>query len=429
MNKEILRLAFPNIVSNVTIPLVSAVDTMLMGHLSSSHLAALGIVSSVFLFLYGAVNFLRSGTTGISAQAFGANNKETLAFTLYRAILVALFLGLLLILLKTPIKAAAFYLLNIDSSLWHYASDYFDIRIYTAPAVFIIYVLTGWFFGLQNANYPLIITLVVNLANILLSYLFVVVFNLGITGAAYGTLIAQYLGLAVAIFLLLRYRGYFLKPILKQVLQKSALMRFFHLNKDIFIRTLMLTFSFTYFNSQAAKDGADFLALMVILLQFVIWYSYFIDGFANAAESLIGRYYGAKRWKKFYRALKAVFIWAFGFTLLFTLLYAFFTKELTMLYTNQARLIDLVVNYTPSLALMPLISFAAFVWDGVFVGMTATKAMRNSVTFATVLFIALYILGKQFIGVNALWISFLAFFFFRGVMQSFYFLKYKELLK
>ncbi len=429
MNSSILRLAIPNIVSNISIPLVSAVDTVLMGHLSTLHLAALGIVSMVFLFLYGTMNFLRSGTTGMAAQAFGVKDKSGISFTLYRALLVALILSFTLLLLKGPVKELSFYLLNIDKTLWEYASDYYDIRIATAPAVFMLYAITGWFFGLQNAYYPLWITVIVNISNIVLSYFFVAVFHWGIEGAAYGTLIAQYIGIVSAFLLLLRYKAFFIIPKVATLLQKEAILRFFQVNRDIFIRTLLLTFAFAYFNAQAAKEGPDILALMVLLLQFVIWFSYFIDGFANAAESLIGRYYGAKDWKKFYKVLKLLFLWAFGFTLLFTLLYIFFIEKLAALYTNQRSLIDAVSSYKISLALMPLLSFTAFIWDGIFIGMTATRAMRNSVTVATTLFVFIYFFASEHFAANALWLSFLGFFLFRGILQSYYFYRYKEHLK
>ncbi len=429
MNSSILRLAIPNIVSNISIPLVSAVDTVLMGHLSTLHLAALGIVSMVFLFLYGTMNFLRSGTTGMAAQAFGVKDKRGVSFTLYRALLVAGILSFTLLLLKEPIKEVSFYLLNIDKTLWKYASIYYDIRIATAPAVFMLYAIMGWFFGLQNAYFPLLITVIVNISNIILSYFFVAVFHWGIEGAAYGTLIAQYIGIVSAFLLLLRYKAFFITPKIATLLQKEAILRFFQVNRDIFIRTLLLTFAFAYFNAQAAKEGPDILALMVLLLQFVIWFSYFIDGFANAAESLIGRYYGSKDWKKFYKVLQLLFLWAFGFTLLFTFLYIFFTEEFAALYTNQKSLIDAVSSYKVSLALMPLLSFAAFIWDGVFIGMTATRAMRNSVTVATTLFIFIYSFANEHFAENALWLSFLGFFLFRGILQSYYFYRYKEHLK
>ena len=429
MNSSILRLAIPNIVSNISIPLVSAVDTVLMGHLSTLHLAALGIVSMVFLFLYGTMNFLRSGTTGMAAQAFGVKDKRGVSFTLYRALLVALIFAFTLLFLRDPIKEVSFYLLNIDKTLWEYASIYYDIRIATAPAVFILYAITGWLFGLQNAYYPLLITVIVNVSNIVLSYLFVVVFQWGIKGAAYGTLIAQYIGVVSALLLLLKYKVFFIAPKVATLLQKDAILRFFQVNRDIFIRTLLLTFAFAYFNAQAAKAGPDLLAVMVLLLQFVIWFSYFIDGFANAAESLIGRYYGAKDWEKFYKVLRLVFLWAIGFTLLFTLLYTLFTEDLASLYTNQKSLVDAISSYQISLAIMPLLSFTAFIWDGVFIGMTATRTMRNSVTVATILFVSVYSLTKEYFASNALWLSFLGFFLFRGVLQSYYFFRYREQLK
>jgi MATE family multidrug resistance protein len=428
MNQSILRLAVPNIISNISVPLVSAVDTMLMGHLSTLHLAALGIASMIFIFIYGIMNFLRSGTTGMSAQSFGAEDSKGVTYTLYRALLVAFLIGLAILLLQEPIKELSFYLLNIDSSYQEYASCYYDIRIATAPAVFLLYVLMGWFFGLQNALYPLLITLLVNGVNIALSYLLVVKLGWGIEGAAYGTLIAQYAGVVFALLLLLKYKERLFVPDMTELLQRSLLLRFFRVNSDIFIRTVMLTFAFGFFNAQAAKGGTQTLALMVLLPQFVLWFSYIIDGFANAAESLVGKYYGAKDWQRLDRVLKLIFIWGFGFAFLFTILYTFFTEELVSLYTNQSSLQLAIGSYIPYLALMPIFSFGAFLWDSVYIGMTASRAMRNSVTVATLLFVGLFYLSKSFNAELALWLTFLAFFLFRALLQSYLFWKYRYTL-
>jgi MATE family multidrug resistance protein len=429
MNRKILALAIPSIISNISVPLVSAVDTMLMGHLSASHLAALGIVSMIFLFLYGTMNFLRMGTTGITAQAYGQEANSAIAQTLYRALLVAFALGTLLLVFQELILYVSFYLMNIEQSYYAYAQSYFDIRIYTAPAVFMSYVLMGCFFGMQNALYPLWITLFINVLNIIISYYMVNTLNMSIEGAAYGTLISQYAGVILGFLLLLKYKQQLQRFKFSEILQGSELLRFLQVNREIFVRTLLLTFVFAFFYAQAAKDGEETLTVMILLLQFIVWFSYSLDGFANAAESLVGRYYGAKDWENYNKVILYLFYWGFGFTLLYMLVYGFLGNFILQLYTNQEEIIANTLPFMPYIILMPLLSFAAFIWDGIFIGMTATKALRNTIVFSTLFFLGLFYLTKGIDFSYALWINFLLFFLFRGVIQSWLFWKYSKNLK
>jgi len=274
MNLQILRLAIPNIISNISVPLISAVDTALMGHLGSSYLAALGIGAMIFVFIYGSFSFLRVGTTGIAAQAFGANDSKLIANTLSRAVVVAILVSLALILFKNYILEISVYLMNVEDIYYARVESYFNIRIYTAPAVMLQWAIMGWFFGMQNAIAPLLITLVVNIANILLSFYFVNTLGWGIDGAAYGTLISQYIGVVFGALLLLRYKERLSLIEIKETLDSYELIRFFTINRDIFIRTLFLTFSLGFLYSQAAKDSQGTLAVMVLLLQFMIWMAF-----------------------------------------------------------------------------------------------------------------------------------------------------------
>ena len=426
MNKKILALAIPNIISNISVPLVSAVDTILMGHLSSAHLAALGIVSMIFMFLYGTMNFLLMGTTGISAQALGRQDTRAISQTLYRALLVALLFAAGMILTQSLIADISFYLMNIEESYFAYAEQYFELRIWTAPAVFMLYALMGWYFGMQNALYPLLITLFINVVNIIFSYYFVNVLHMGIEGAAYGTIIAQYAGLILALLLLLKYKQklHFYK--LTEILQRNELGKFLHVNKEIFIRTMVLTFTFAFFYAQAAKDSEETLTVMILLLQFILWFAYSLDGFANAAESLVGKYYGAKDWESFYKVIRYLFAWGLGFTLLYMLIYGILGEMILHLYTNQQQIIENTLPFMPYVIIMPLLSFAAYIWDGIFIGMTATKALKNTILYATALFLALFYLTKGLGFAYALWINFLLFFLFRGALQTWMFYRRKE---
>lgn len=429
MNKKILALALPSILSNISNPLVSSVDTALMGHLDSLNLAALGAMSMVFMVIYGTFNFLRSGTTGISAQAYGANNVLLLSNTLYRALILAFILGVVLIILKDYIFNLAAYLMNVDNSYVNIAKRYFDIRIYTAPAILLSYVILGWYFAVQNAIYPLIVTILLNILNIIFSYYLVFIKNMGIDGVAYGTLIAQYIALLISFLMLFKYKRYFQHFNIKQIFIKSQILHLFKVNNDIFIRTLALTFAFAFLYSQAAKIGGDKLAIMVLLLQFIIWFAYSLDGFANAAESLVGKYYGAKDWSNFNKAIKYSLLWSFGLSVIYCLIYYYFAETILHLFTTQKNLLKNTIVFMPYIVIMPLFSFLAFIWDGIYIGMTATKAMRNSVLLSLLLYIGGFYLSKDYNFLYALWINFILFLLYRGLIQSILFYIYGKHLK
>jgi MATE family multidrug resistance protein len=429
MNKKILKLAIPNIISNISVPLLSAVDTILMGHISTLHLASLGLGSMIFVFLYGNFGFLRMGTTGITAQAYGEDDRSKISYTLYRAILLALLISLVLIISKDWLFDISSYLMNVDNTHIELVRSYFNIRIFAAVALFLQLAMFGWFFGMQNAMIPLYITIFINIINIAFSYYFVNILNLGIEGAAYGTIIAQYSGTILGFILLLKYKSTLTKLDLKQVINYNELKRFLNINRDIFIRTVALTFVLAFFYSQSAKNSQDTLAIMVLLLQFLIWFSFAVDGFANATESLVGRYYGAKDWMMFDKAIKYNFYWGGGFALVFSLIYFFGGEFILHIYTSDLDLIKKATPFIPAVALLPVISFFAFIYDGIFIGMTASKSMRDAVVVSMVLFLTLFHMVKTVNYEWALWGSFMMFFIFRGVIQWWMFKKNSYNLK
>jgi len=418
VNREILRLALPNILSNISVPLLSSVDTALMGHLSAAHLAALGASGMLFMFLYSNFGFLRMGTTGMTAQTLGAGDHRALSMVLARAILLALGLGGALWVFQVPLFDLGAWLLNMEPVYEPLAREYFVIRIWTAPAVLGLYVLTGFFFGMQNARYPLYMTLLVNLVNILFSLYFVRILGWGIAGAAWGTVAAQYAGLLYGLWFLRRYANRLMDMSLSKALFQGDWGRFFHVNRNIFIRTVALTFSLAFFYAQAATERERTLSVMVLMLQFMIWMSFAIDGFANAAESLTGRYYGAGDRGRFFRAVRLSLIWGGILALLFALIYSLAGGVILGLLTDQREVLDAAQPLLPLVGLLPLLGFAAFIYDGIFIGMTAVRAMRNAVILATLLYVAGFYILKTILPLSdALWISFMAFFFFRGMVQ------------
>ncbi len=423
MNKEILRLAIPNILSNISVPLLSTVDTALMGHQSSLHLAAVGIAAMIFNLIYWNFGFLRMGTTGMTAQAYGENNNSKLTNTLSRALFLSLAISIFLILFQEPIIRFIAYAMNIDQSYYPMVESYFDIRIFAAPATLALYVLFGWFFGVQNAIIPLMLTLFINAVNIALSYYFVNTLELGIEGVAYGTVIAQYSGVMLALIMIYRYKERLTSIQAKMIFNKTELLKFLNINKDIFIRTVALTFAFAFFYAQSAKEGEMTLAVTVILLQFLSWISFGIDGFAYAAESLVGKYFGAKNWKKFEQAIRYSFYWGFVLASFYALLYYFGGEWLLGIYTDKTDLIEATKPYLVWTIVMGFAGVAAFVWDGVFIGMTASRAMRDSVVLSLIIFIAVFYFVVQYHSLHLYWLSFILFLFVRGAIQSWMFYK------
>ncbi|MFK7774977.1 MAG: MATE family efflux transporter [Saprospiraceae bacterium] len=422
MNKEILRLAIPNIISNISIPLLSTVDTMLMGRLSEMHIGAVGVGAMIFNFIYWNFGFLRMGTTGITAQAFGKKDDSEIMQTLSRALLVALILAVMIFLLQIPFGKMSFYLMNISSDQYHLVEEYFYIRIWAAPATLGLFAMMGWFFGMQNAIFPLIITVFVNLVNILLSYFFVKTLNWDVAGVAWGTVIAQYAGIVLSFFLFYgKYKSYLAQFSQKAMLQIDALKQYLTINRDIFIRTFCLTFAFGFFYSQSSVAGETVLAANVILLQFLNWMSYGVDGFAFASESLVGKYAGAKDQTNLKKAIRLSFVWGMVLAVGFSLTYWIFGTELLFIFTDKENVIEASLPFLFWMIVFPVISTPCYIWDGVYIGLTASKAMRDTMLVALVIYILFYFLLKDGYGNHGLWAALLIFMGARGLIQWVYY--------
>ncbi len=418
MNKEILKLAVPNVISNLSIPFLSTVDTLLMGQLSALHLAAVGIATMIFNFFYWNFGFLRMGTTGMTAQAYGRKANKEYSLVLFRALFLAGIIALILILLNEYVLRSSSYLLNVEDSYSHLVARYFKIRIIAAPATLGLYAILGWYFGMQNAWIPMVVTILINVLNIVVSISMVKYWDMGIDGVAWGTVIAQYAGLLTAVLFLFRFKDKIIRVSWEELLHLDALGKFLDINKDIFLRTIGLTFAFAFFYSQSAKGGAVVLAVMVVLLQFLNWMSFFIDGFAYAAESLVGKYFGANNKVKLDRAVNYSLVWGAGLALVFSLVYYVFGDYILHIFTNDVAVITKADSLMKWTILMPIAGFLAYIWDGIFIGMTKAKAMRNSMLLSLTIYLILF----YTVPLNTMdwfWISFLIFLLSRGVIQSF----------
>ena len=404
INKQIYRLALPNIISNFSIPLLGAVDTALMGRLESEHyLGAVGIGSVIFSFIYWGFGFLRMATTGLTAQAFGEKDLQECGRLLLRAICIGITSSLLLLIFQWQLIALSFRLIDASPDVEHLARIYFHIRIYAAPATLCLHAFHGVFLGLQNARYPMLLTIVVNLVNIILNLVFVRLLDMKVEGIALATVIAQYVGLFVAVQLFSRYyRGILPKWNLREILAFSKLKWFLNISADIFIRTCCLVFSHAVFTAKSAVLSDTFLAINTILLQFISILSFAIDGLAFAAESLIGKYKGADDLQNLKRTTRFIFLWAFLFAGVIMLIFVFFGKQLLYVFTDQISLIEHAEVYLIWVIIAPVINVAAYIWDGIFLGATASRALRNSVIVSTLLYLSAVYLLMPF-GNHGLW--------------------------
>lgn len=426
VNKRILNIAIPNIISNITIPLLGVVDLALMGHLGKvDFIGAIALGSMIFNFLYWGFAFLRMGTSGITAQAYGARNLSETILSLSRALMVALIGSIGILLLQAPIAELSFYLIDSEESVETIAKSYYYIRIWAAPATIGLYAFTGWFIGMQNSKIPMIIAIMSNIINIALSSYFVYGLNLDARGVALGTLIAQYSGLFIAIFFVLRfYRRLFHYWSRKGMMKIKALKNFIAINKDIFIRTLCIIFVFTFFTAESASTNKTILAVNSLLLQFLFIFSYFMDGFAFAAEALVGKYIGANNKKGLQKVIRLLFVWGFGISLAFTIFYATSGKLILSALTNSETTILEALTYLKWIVLLPIISFTSYLMDGIFIGATASVYMRKTMMAATLfVFIPFYYFLSDFYQNHGLWIAMLAFMFARGIFQAIYFKK------
>ena len=404
INKQIYRLALPNIISNFSIPLLGAVDTALMGRLESEHyLGAVGIGGVIFSFIYWGFGFLRMATTGLTAQAFGENDLMECGRLLLRAACIGIMVSLLLLIFQWQLADISFLLIDTGPEVEHLARAYFYIRIYAAPATLCLHALHGVFLGLQNAHYPMLLTIVVNLVNIVLNLVFVQMLGMKVEGVALATVIAQYVGLFLAILLFFRrYRSILTGWNFREVLLLSKLKHFLSISGDIFIRTCCLVFSHAYFTAKSAALSDTFLAINTILLQFINLMSYAIDGFAFAAESLVGKYKGAQDLRNLKQTTRLIFLWAFLFAGVILLILVCFGERLLYVFTDQMSLVEQAEVYLIWVIIAPVINVAAYIWDGIFLGATASRALRNSVIVSTCLyFTAVYLLMP--FGNHGLW--------------------------
>ena len=429
MNREILRIAIPNIISNITVPLMGIVSTAIAsracGGAGSEAIGALSIGVTIFNFIYWNCSFIRMGTSGLTAQAFGAENHREYSLMLWRSLIVALGVGIIAFSLQYPIGEFSLWFMDTGSAeSQSMIADYFYTRIWAVPAGILLFAFNGWFTGMQNAVVPMIVAILVNVIHIGFSYIFSITGTMGLEGIALASVVAQWTGvLVMAVVILMRYRKRLVKVGMKEVMDLSSMRRFFSINSDIIIRTFCLVAVYTFFTKASTGDD-NILAVNTILLQLFTLFSYMNDGFAYAAEALTGRFIGARDGVSLRRCIKLCLIWCFAVSFIFIGVYIGWWRDIFTLIANPElgdinMLLSVAEDYIGWIIAIPLAAAMPFVMDGIMVGATRSRIMRNSMIWSSVcFFVILYGLGGL-IGNNALWMAFTMYMFLRGVFQYF----------
>jgi MATE family multidrug resistance protein len=422
--KHVVYLAWPIILSNISTPLLGITDTAVIGNLGDPALiGAIAVGGMIFSFLYWGFGFLRMGTTGLVAQALGAGDYTEARAAFYRALLIGSSIGLTLLILKSPIMQLAFSIIEGSESVENAALTYFQIRIWGAPLSLALLAIIGYLLGQQDTRSILVIQLLLNCTNIILDIVFVMGFNLGVAGVAAATVIAECLALVVGMVIVLhrmKRANNGLKIDFAQLMDAPALKRMFVVNRDIMIRTLCLIFAFAWFTNEGAKSGDILLATNAILMQFVTFSAFFLDGFALTAESLVGNAIGARDKQQLKESIKFTTQLAFITASTLSILFMIVGIQVVSVLTNVTEVREAASEYLPWAIAAPVLSIWCYLLDGIFIGATKTAEMRN----AMVVSLLAYMLGWWYLastfGNHGLWASLMLYFIARGASLYFY---------
>lgn len=425
-DREILHIALPSIVSNITVPLLGLVDVAITGHLgSAAYIGAIALGGMLFNVVYWIFGFLRMGTSGLTAQALGAGKREETIEWLLRSQTIGMGVAVALLLLQVPIRELALLVMQPTEEVRAFTVTYFNICIWGAPATLGLFGLNGWFIGMQNSRVPMAIAITQNVVNILASLCFVFGLGMKVEGVALGTLIAQWCGFLMGVFLCLRYVDLSLCRVFKgwkvsgkRLFDRQSMLRFFEVNRDIFFRTICIVSVMLFFTSAGSWQGEVILAVNTLLMQLYLLVSYVMDGFANAGEALSGKYYGAGDRSSLRLTVRRLFVWATLMATCFTVVYVLGGKPFLGLLTDEPSVVEASADYVWWAYLIPFVSMGAFMWDGIFIGLTASRQMLQSMFAAAVTFFVLYYLLHPSLGNHGLWAAFLAFLLVRGGVQT-----------
>lgn len=419
IQQKVLVIALPMTLASISIPTLGLVDTAILGHLANARfLAAVAAGSSVLTMLFWLFGFLRMGTIGVTARAWGAGDTSRCIEVLAQSLVIAFTLGILLILLRQPLLTLILDLIKPSAAARPLTMEYCQIRILAAPATLATFCAMGWLLGLQRAGTTLFLMLFVNLSNVGFDFLFIVGMKMNSAGAAWASLTAEYLGLVLALLLVTVTIRQLQTPIRSiQLTQWSRYRELFRANRHLFVRTACLVFIMTFFTAQGARQGDVILSANAILMQLILLVAFTQDGFAHAAESLAGHAIGKKDLKDFYRICLTTTAWGLVIALIATLIYGFFPDIIIGAITNLPEVLPAVKTYWPWLTAMPLVGLACFMADGIFIGSGKTRAMQDSMLIASFLvFLPLWYFSAP-LGNHGLWFAYLGFLVARSIQM------------
>lgn len=417
-DQQILKIALPAIVTNITVPLLGLVDTAIVGHMgSAAYIGAIAVGSMIFNLVYWVFGFLRMGTSGMTAQARGRRDFSEVTRLLVRSGWVSLSIALLIVVLQWPVREGMLWFIGPSDDVRPLAVTYFNIVVWGAPAMLGLYSLSGWFIGMQNTRIPMFVSIMQNVVNILASLTFVYGMGMKVEGVALGTVVAQYSGCLVALWFLWRYYRKVLR-LRGQSSHLSPLISYFSSNRDIFLRTLCLVAVNLYFTSVGARQGATILAVNTLLMQLYLLFSYILDGFAFAGEALGGKYWGAKDMDAYNDVVRRLFGWGALMTALFTCMYIIGGMPFLRLLTDEPQVVEASQAYVWWAYLIPAAGVAAFIWDGLFIGTTQTRGMLISSAIATLVFFVTAATTIGIMGNHGLWLSMILYLLTRGIIQT-----------
>ena len=422
IDRDILRLAIPSIVQNVTVPLLGLVDLAIVGHIGdATYIGAIAVGSMIFNVMYWLLGFLRMGTSGLTAQALGRNDRAGIHAMLSHSLTLGLLFGLMLVVLQIPLRWLSIWLMGPSDEIAALVRTYFNICIWGAPATLSLYALTGWFIGMQDTRTPMTVSILQNIVNIACSLIFVYGLGMRIEGVALGTLVAQWSGLLMALWALKRKGierplSFIIAPASKN--EAPGFAPFLRVNRDIFLRTVCLVAVNLFFTAAGARQGDLILSVNTLLMTLFTLFSYVMDGFAFAGEAMGGKLYGARDTSGFKALVRRLFLWGAIMVVLFTATYVLGGKPFLALLTNQREVVLSASPYLPWALLIPLAGVAAFIYDGIFIGITATRGMLLSSAVATAVFFILHTTLSPVLHNHALWLSLIVYLVLRGVIQA-----------
>lgn len=422
-HRTVWSLAGPIIAANISVPLVGAVDTAVMGRLPGPvYIGAVALGALIFSFLYWGFGFLRMGTTGYVARADGAGDRDELSKTYVRVLLLALFFGALVIALSDPIVRFSLEIIDSSPAVETLAAEYAHIRIWSAPATLCLYVFTGILIGLRHTRQVFLLQIVMNVINVMLDLAFVPWLGMGVAGVAWASLIAEYSAAVLGLWILRRhFIDALAHPDWKQILEPTPMLQMLRSNSHIFIRTLCLVFSFAFFTAQGAKLGEMVLAANTILLHLHSIMAYGLDGFAHAVEALAGSAYGAHSRSRFSRAVMLTTGWAAVAAIVTSLIYLFLGDTILALFSNQESVLTLASSFLPWMIVAPIISVWSFQLDGIFIGAGHTREMRNAMIVSTLGYLALVWLFLPLLGNHGLFLALSLFMLLRALSLYYYY--------